>query len=98
VEAHTASKSAAKGQFEVQIHNEENGENETITAGRGEPVRVIIEKMYRAFGLERQEGDRLRCKGSGEDVFAHADEHLGDYQAKHCPKLSWLFVGDTGGA
>jgi hypothetical protein len=81
----------------VTIHNEDNGEVATVHAGPGTPVRTIVERMYREFNLEQQPGDRLQCEG-GDDVFAHLDEHLGDYAEKHCPKLVWLFAGDQGGA
>jgi hypothetical protein len=83
----------------VSVYNEDNGLSEDLRAGRGTPVSTVIERMYEKFRLERQPDDRLRCEGTGEDVFAYAGMHLGDYlEAGHCPDLRWTFAGGTGGA
>jgi hypothetical protein len=89
-----------KGQdLVISVYNEDNGLSEDLHAGRGTPVSTLIERMYEKFRLERQPDDRLRCEGTGEDVFAYAGTHLGDYlQVGHCPNLQWLFAGGTGGA
>ncbi len=68
----------------------------------GEPrtlVRTLIEEMYaKIIGRQPQPGDRLRCEGTGQDVFAFADQHLEAYVAAHCHSHEWLFAGQTGGA
>ncbi len=83
----------------VTVVNEENGRDYPLHAGPGTPLKTLIERMYRELKVERQLDDRLRCEGSGEDVFGFAEMHLGDYlRAGHCPDQVWLFAGGTGGA
>lgn len=81
----------------VKVHNEDSGDMIELPAGPGTPVRALIDRFYREFGLTPQTGDRLRCEG-GPDVTPHADMHLGDYAAQHCTNLVWLFSGAQGGA
>ena len=89
-----------KGQgLSVSVYNEDNGLSEDLRAGRGTPIRTVIERMYEKFRLDRQPDDRLRCESTGEDVLAHTDMSLGEYlEAGHCPDLRWTFAGGTGGA
>lgn len=83
----------------VTVHNEDQGGKPiTIKAGSGTPVREIIEQMYKELKIQRQQGDRLTCLANGQDVFQHANEHLGDYQRSSCSKLEWGFARPTGGA
>ncbi len=96
----TSGKVQDKGQdLVVSIHNEDDGLDQKVHAGRGTPVSAVIRRMYQAFRLERQPDDRLRCESTGEDVLAHADMSLGEYlEAGHCPDRRWTFAGGTGGA
>ena len=83
----------------ITVYNEDNGVPEDLRAGPGTPVSTLVTRMYEKFRIERQPDDRLRCEGTGEDVFAHAGVHLRDYlEAGHCPDLRWTFAGGTGGA
>lgn len=85
--------------FVVVIVNEDNGRRIAFRATKKTPISRLIERMYHRFRIERQNDDRLRCKGNGEDVFAFASLNLGEYLDKeHCLDLVWLFAGGTGGA
>jgi hypothetical protein len=83
----------------VVVHDEDaGGKPHEISAGPGTPVRVVVERFYKEFGSEHQDGDRLYCLATGEDVFSHGDEHLGDYAKSSCSTLEWGFARPTGGA
>lgn len=83
----------------VVIHDEDaGGEPYKVHGGPGTPVRVAIDRFYKEFGSDQQAGDRLYCLATGEDVFSHGDEHLGDYAKGHCAALEWGFARGTGGA
>lgn len=83
----------------VTVHNEDaGGDPVRMNAGPGTPVSTIIDRFYRETQTERKTGDRLVCLGNGEDVFAHAAQHLGDYKTSHCSALEWGWSGETGGA
>ena len=83
----------------VTIINEENGRHIGFRAGKKTYIESLIKRMYIRFKVERQQDDRLRCEGNGEDVFAFSSLRLGEYLDKeHCPNLVWLFAGGTGGA
>lgn len=86
------------GRLTVVVHDEDaGGEPIRIHGGAGTPVATVIEKLYRELKTERKEGDRVICLGSGETVFAHEREHLGQY-AQRCPHLEWGWSRRTGGA
>lgn len=85
-----------KGRLTITIYNEDNGDSLPLHAGRGAPVRTIIGRMYEKWGIERSDGDRLRCEDDGGTVWGHEDEKLGDF-ADRCG-LTWLFAGEHGGA
>jgi hypothetical protein len=83
----------------VVVHDEDaGGDPFEVHAGQGTPVSTVIERFYEKLGNGRQEGDRLYCLASGQDVFPHAGEHLGDYRDAHCTGLEWGFARATGGA
>ena len=89
-----------KGQsIVIHVVNEDNGDQFDLHAGKGTPVGTLIERIYEKIKVTRQSDDRLRCEGSGEDVFPSVNLHLGDYlESGHCAGLVWLFAGGTGGA
>jgi len=83
----------------VIIHDEDvGGDPVEVKAGPGAPVETIISRFYSAKMTEGKPGDRLVCLGNGQDVFAHASEHLGDYRTTSCHALEWGWSGETGGA
>ena len=86
----------------VRVENLDNGRTESFNAGPGTPVSTIIGRLYNSPKLgtgAQKPGDRLVCKGSGEDVFQFQSLHLRDYQQKaNCADLVWSFSGPTGGA
>lgn len=87
------------GDIEFTIVNEDNGREYRVQQGPGTPLHALIDKAYERMGISRQQGDRLRCEGSGEDVIQFASMHLRDYLASgHCAGRVWLFAGGTGGA
>lgn len=83
-------------QLTVTVHNEDNGRSLPLPAGPGTPVATLIERMYNQWKLNRRPTDRLRCETTGESVFGHEDEKLGDF-TQRCG-LVWLFAGEHGGA
>jgi len=95
----TKSDDAKPGKSPTVIAHDEDagGDPYGFHEGPGTPVETIIKQLYRKLGTERREGDRLVCIGSGESVFAHGSEHLGDYAAV-CPALEWGWSRKTGGA
>ncbi len=83
----------------VTIHDEDaGGQPVKVEAEPATTVGHVIEQMYVSLQTQRQDGDRLRCEESGQDVFAHSAEHLEAYAEQHCSKLEWLFARKTGGA
>lgn len=81
----------------VVVHNEDDGSVAEIHAGPGTPVRVVLDRAYREFGIEAQAGDRIRCE-SGQDLAPHLDLKLRDFVDEVGCSLTWLFAGDQGGA
>lgn len=81
----------------VTVHNEDSGDVATLEAGRGTPVRTLLQRAYNEFNVEPRPGDRIRCD-NGVDLTPHMDAHLGDLAANVCESLVWLFSGDQGGA
>lgn len=85
--------------LEVTIHDEDvGGDPILVHAGPGTPIQTIIDRFYHDINASRQADDRLRCIGSGADVFAHAGLHLADYAESSCADLVWAFTRGTGGA
>lgn len=83
----------------VVVHDEDaGGKPFEIHAGPGAPVRTVIDRFYKELDTGHQEGDRLICLGNGQDVFSHAQEHLGDYQTSNCTALEWGYSRPTDGA
>jgi hypothetical protein len=86
--------------MDVQIHDQDSGQNFERNAGPGTPIQVVIDDFYKkVIGRDRRATDRLWCKATGEDVFQYAGLHLGIYvETGHCSDLQWLWAGDQGGA
>lgn len=85
--------------LQVTVHDEDDGSIFQIDGEPQELVEAIVDRLYQDhLRRERREGDRLRCDGSGDDVFAHLSQHLQAYRATHCRGLVWNFLGDQGGA
>ena len=83
----------------VTIHDEDSGGPPyRIRARRRVLVQRVIDRFYVQLGTAQQEGDRLYCLGSGQDVLIHAGERLGFYQEHSCPDLEWGYSRPTGGA
>lgn len=83
----------------VTVHDEDaGGKPIKVEAARSATVATVIEKIYDHLHSQHQDGDRLRCEATGDDVFGHVAERLGDYAESSCEKLEWLFARKTGGA
>lgn len=83
----------------VTIHDEDAGGKpieikETVDV----LVGVIIDQFYKKIKTTRAEGDRLYCIKSGQDVFEHAAQSIGDFASSACPDLIWGWSRKTGGA
>jgi hypothetical protein len=90
---------AAKNDLRVTVHDEDDGSVFRLDGEPQELVETVVDRLYQDhLHRERRQGDRLRCDGSGDDVFAHLSQHLEAYRATHCRGLVWNFLGDTGGA
>lgn len=96
---HEPEQGDAGGHQVVTIHDEDaGGAPIRINAQREAKVAEVIEALYKHLNTPRADGDRLRCEGNGEDVFAHTGEELDSYARQHCTKLEWLWARKTGGA
>jgi hypothetical protein len=83
----------------VVVHDEDaGGEPFEFHKGPGTPVSTVIAELYRDLKTDRKPGDRLTCLATGDDVFAHENEHLGQYAESACKDLEWGWAGQTGGA
>ena len=83
----------------VTIHDEDSGGRPYKFRARPRAlVQRVIDRFYRRLGSDHQDGDRLYCLGSGQDVFAHGQEPLSHFQEHSCPDLEWGFSRPTGGA
>ncbi len=83
----------------VEIFNEDDGAVAKIGANSGTLIEQIITEMYRDFSVDRQPNDRLRCRGTGADVFPFAAQTMRQYlESGSCPELKWDFAAETGGA
>jgi hypothetical protein len=83
----------------VTVVDEDDGHEGKIHTESHILVSAVIAEMYQHI-IKRpaQPGDRLRCVGSGQDVFQYATLTIGAYTATHCHSREWLFAGQTGGA
>ena len=96
---HQAAEAAPGNDLTVVIHDEDSGgQPHQVHAGPGTPVREVIDRFYKELATGRQDGDRLYCLATGQDVFSHAEEHLGNYKNTSCTALEWGFSRPTGGA
>jgi hypothetical protein len=85
----------------LEVVNEDTGKEIELHGGKGTPLQTIVDEMYAKMKVTPKGDDRLRCEGSGEDVFAYAKQgmKLGEYfDSGHCPDHVWLFAAGTGGA
>jgi hypothetical protein len=92
---------AAKKDHEltVTVHDEDDGGIFHIAGNPQDQVQAVVDRLYHDhLHRERLDGDRLRCDGSGDDVFSHLSQHLRAYESTHCHALVWNFIGDQGGA
>lgn len=88
-----------KEKLEVHVHNQDDGRNYEFKAKTNETLQQVIDGLYEKLRRDQQPLDRLKCKKDGEDVFGFAELAFKRYLADgHCPKLRWLWSGDTGGA
>lgn len=89
-----------KKQVQVVIGNEDDGDDYKFNAKIDETVGSVIDELYRKkLRRERRADDRLSCEKGGENVLQFSDLTFAKYLAAgHCPGLSWLFSGGTGGA
>lgn len=83
--------------LQVVVHNEDDGTKETMPAGPGTPVRTVLDRAYKKFGIEPGPGDRVRCE-SGQDLTPYLDLKLRDLVEQVDGCLTWLVAGDQGGA
>ena len=83
----------------VTAHDEDDGSVYHLSAEPEPLVKVVVDDLYANYlHRERREDDRLRCEANGDDVFAHLDERLRQYEETHCRGLVWDFAGGQGGA
>lgn len=83
----------------VVVHDEDaGGKPLQFHEGPGTPVSTVIGQLYRELKTDRKPDDRLSCLATGDSVFAHENEHLGDYARNSCTSLEWGWSGKTGGA
>jgi hypothetical protein len=83
----------------VVVHDEDaGGEPFTFHGGPGTPVSTVVAELYRELKTDRKPDDRLTCVANGDNVFAHEQEHLGQYAESVCKSLEWAWSGKTGGA
>jgi hypothetical protein len=83
----------------IIVHNEDTGGKPIQLSGQvNDTVQSFIDKLYEALRTTRKPDDRLRCGGSGVNVFSFAALTIADFQRQHCAAHEWLFAGATGGA
>ncbi len=89
---------AARAYHMITIDNENDGRRITIMASAGEKIADLIDEVYARLGRGRFDGDRLRWESDHEDVASFSELTLEEYfELGNCPRLSWTFVGATGG-
>ena len=83
----------------IVVHNEDTGGKPIDIQGENtDQVQVFIDKLYKALRTTRKNDDRLRCGGSGVNVFNFASLTIADFQRQQCSAHEWVFAGATGGA
>jgi len=83
----------------IVVHNEDTGGKPIDLKGEStDTVQSFIDKLYEALRSTRKDGDRLRCGGSGVNVFSFANLTIADFQRQQCAAHEWAFAGATGGA
>lgn len=85
-------------QVSIVVHNEDTGKPIDLRGESTDTVQNFIDKLYEALRTTRKDGDRLRCGGSGVNVFAYANLLITDFQRQQCAAHEWTFAGATGGA
>jgi hypothetical protein len=84
--------------IDFTIVHEDSGREVQIDVTAHEKVEQVIDRGYRKLGLERQDGDRLRCETNGDSVFPHAGETVERFLQEEPGATTWLLTGPTGGA
>lgn len=83
----------------IVVHNEDTGGKPIELKGEStDKVQMFIDQLYQALRSTRKDGDRLRCGGSGVNVFSFANSTITDFQRQQCAAHEWTFTGATGGA
>lgn len=91
---------AAQPRALMVVDNLDDGDTIRLWARFDVKIRRVINRVYKRFDLERQDGDRLVRADDGEDVFAHEQESVKEYIVRHGGKarIRWQYSGPTGGA
>jgi hypothetical protein len=84
--------------IKIVVHNEDTGKTIDLDGESTDRVQQFIDKLYEALRSTHKDGDRLRCGGSGVNVFSFAALAMTDFQRQHCAAREWTFAGATGGA
>lgn len=89
-----------KKHVQVRVSSDDDGDQYTLKSKQDETLGSLIAELYvKKLKRERRPDDRLTCEGGGEDVFQFEALTFKQYlDAGHCPGLSWLIAGPTGGA
>jgi hypothetical protein len=83
--------------LDVTVHDEDDGSAYHLYADPETLVKTVVDDLYENhLHRERRPDDRLRCDANGDDVFAHLDERLRQYEETHCRQLVWDFTGRPG--
>jgi hypothetical protein len=81
------------------VHNEDTGGKPIqLNGDSDDTVQSFIDKLYEALRTTHKAEDRLRCGGSGVNVFTYSSLTIAEFQRQHCAAHEWLFAGATGGA
>lgn len=83
----------------IMVHNEDTGGKPIDLKGEStDTVQSFVNELYEALRTTRKDGDRLRCGGSGANVFSFSNLTIADFQRQQCAAHEWVFAGATGGA
>jgi hypothetical protein len=83
----------------IIVHNEDTGGKPIQLSGQStDTVQTFIDRLYEALRTAHKPDDRLRCGGSGVNVFSFATLAMADFQRQQCAAHEWVFAGATGGA
>jgi|SRR5579864_2302982 len=83
----------------IVVHNEDTGGKPIDLVGEAtDTVQSFIDKLYAALRTTHKADDRLRCGGSGVNVFSFANLTIAEFQRQQCAAHEWIFAGATGGA